>query len=345
MKKNILLILAALSFHVSFGQLPVKIKKLEKEKKFEVTIGGKIFTNFYFPGTETLKKQVLYPIYSPNGKIITRGWPIDPLPGERVDHPHHVGVWLNYEDANGHDFWNNSNAVDHSKRKYGTVVHEGDVNIKTYPKGGASLTTKAVWQDVDSKPMLKETTTYEFRGDGKTNIVDRITTLTAVVETVLFKDVKDGLFAIRVNRNLEHPAEKAEIFTDASGIATKVPVLDNTGVTGKYRNAEGVLGEKTWGLRSPWVTLEGQMNAQDVSVTILDHKKNINYPSYWHTRGYGLFSVNPLGENVFTNGQKSTNLTLKKGEKVTFRYRLMVSDAHFSKEQIDKVASDFNKKY
>jgi hypothetical protein len=36
--------------------------------------------------------------------MITRGYPFIKKAGERVDHPHHVGMWLNYESVNGFDF-------------------------------------------------------------------------------------------------------------------------------------------------------------------------------------------------------------------------------------------------
>ena len=328
----------------SIGQMPVKITKSETERKIAITIGGKLFTNYFYPTSDVLKKAVLYPVLSPAGQTITRGWPLDPKPGERVDHPHHVGVWLNYEDANGHDFWNNSNDIDPKKRKYGSIVPTGNISFTSGKKMG-TLKVSANWLDQDQAPMLKESTEYVFRGDGTSFTVDRVTTLEAVVDLVDFKDVKDGFFAIRVNRNLEHPSKTADVFTDAAGIATKVPVLDNTGVTGNYKNAEGIEGEKTWGLRSAWVSLEGNMENSPKSVTIFDHKKNLNYPSYWHTRGYGLFSVNPLGEAIFTKGEKTTNLKLKRGEKITFRYRLKVADMHYSKEELNKVAVEFNKKY
>ncbi len=343
MKKCIVFSLLFISLN-SIGQLPVKFIKSKTEPKISVNIGGKLFTNYFFPSSDVLKKAVLYPVLSPAGQTITRGWPMDPKPGERVDHPHHVGVWLNYEDANGHDFWNNSNDIDPKKRKYGTIVPTGNIKFVSGKKTG-TLNVSADWLDQDQAPMLKEKTEYVFTGDGTSFTVDRITTLEAVVDLVDFKDVKDGFFAIRVNRNLEHPSKTADVFTDASGIATKVPVLDNAGVTGNYKNAEGIEGEKTWGLRSAWVSLEGNMENSPKSVTIFDHPKNLNYPSYWHTRGYGLFSVNPLGEAIFTKGEKTTNLKLKRGEKITFRYRLRVADTHYSKEEINKIATDFNKKY
>jgi hypothetical protein len=67
------------------------------------------------------------------------------------------------------------------------------------------------------------------------------------------------------------------------------------------------------------------MGTDSISVAIIDHPKNVNYPTFWHARGYGLFAANPLGEKVFTNGKSEKNLQLKKGESVTFRHRVVVA--------------------
>ena len=216
----------------------------KKDKKIEVIIDGKPFTSYFYPGEDVLKKAVLYPVMTAKGTLITRGWPLDPRGSERVDHPHHVGVWLNYEDVNGNDYWNNSNAVDHAKRAYGTIKHTGITSMKGGKKG--ELTVTADWIDKDGKLTLKEVTTYTFSGKGDTRMVDRSTTLTAVNGEVSMPDIKDGMYAIRVARELELPSNKPEIFTDASGIATKVPVMNNTGITGNYRNSNGIEGEEVW---------------------------------------------------------------------------------------------------
>jgi hypothetical protein len=57
----------------------------------------------------------------------------------------------------------------------------------------------------------------------------------------------------------------------------------------------------------------GKMGADSVSIAIIDHPQNPNYPTFWHARGYGLFAANPLGEKIFTNGKSAKNLHLKKG--------------------------------
>jgi hypothetical protein len=165
--------------------------------------------------------------------------------------------------------------------------------------------------------------------------------LKAVSDVVTFRDVKDGMFAIRVARQLEIPSNKPDVFTDAHGVETKVPVMDNTGVSGNYISSEGVQGEAVWSTRAKWMNLTGKMDNHPINVAILDHPANVTYPSYWHARGYGLFAVNPLGLSVFSNGKTSLNYTLMKGETITFRYRTIISDRDMTKEELDKAQAKF----
>ena len=340
MKKLFTLYLGLVGFSTLAQNLPVAFKSTKMS--VDVTIGGKLFTSYFFPGQDVLKKAVLFPLISAKGTTITRGYPMTPRPGERVDHPHHVGMWLNYEDVNGFDYWNNSTNIIASlqNHKMGTIVHTSIV--KQDAKNG-TLVVSADWIDNDGKgqKVLQEKTTYVFSGTADSRTVDRITTLTAVADQVLFKDVKDGMFAIRVARQLEIPSNKPDVFTDAHGVETKVPVMDNTGVTGDYWSSEGVKGEAVWSTRAKWMNLHGEMDNHAISVTIFDHPGNVSYPSYWHARGYGLFAVNPLGAKVFSNGKDERNLTLKKGESVTFRYRTLISDRLNTKEELDKIQAEF----
>jgi hypothetical protein len=320
----------------------VDLVKNEKDKKVDVIIDGKPFTSYFYPGEDVLKKAVLYPVRTAKGTLVTRGWPLDPRVSERVDHPHHVGVWLNYEDVNGNDYWNNSDAVNHAKRAYGTIVHTGITSMKS-GKNKGELTVTADWVDKDRKLTLKEVTTYTFSGKGNTRVMDRSTTLTAVNGDVAMPDIKDGMFAIRVARELEMPSDKPEIFTDASGIATKVPVMNNSGITGNYRNSNGIEGDAVWAKRAVWCNLTGKIKDENISVAIIDHPKNPGYPAYWHARGYGLFAVNPLGQKAFSNGKEVLNFKLKNGESTTFRYRMVVASEHLSDGSLNTMAADFGK--
>ena len=129
------------------------------------------------------------------------------------------------------------------------------------------------------------------------------------------------------------------IFTDAGGHSTTVPKLDNDGVTGHYRSSEGLEGDSVWGTRGRWTMLSGVVQGEPVTLAILDHPKNVGFPTYWHARGYGLFAANPLGQKVFSEGRQTMNFTLEPGASATFRYRILIVDA---KAPADRIEREFN---
>jgi hypothetical protein len=317
----------------------VEVKVNEAAKRVDVTIDGKPFTSYIWPASE--KKPVLYPIRSAAGALVTRGFPLEPRPGERVDHPHHLGLWLNHGDVNGLDFWNNSDAIKPDRApKMGTIFHRKVVDAKSGADQG-ELTVETAWMTPDDKQLLKETTRFVFRGGANSRSIERITTLTALDQQVVFKDSKEGFLGMRMTRALEQPADKPEVFTDASGKATPVPVLDNTGVTGKYLSSEGKEGDAVWSTRAKWTLLGGEIDGKPVTVAILDHPSNVGYPTHWHARGYGLFAANPLGDSQFTK-TKPFDYTLPAGKSVTFKYRVLVLDGKATPEQIERESRVFS---
>jgi hypothetical protein len=303
----------------------------EAERKVEVFIDGELFTSYMYP--EEMEKPFLYPVFTASGTVITRGFPIEPREGERVDHPHHVGVWFNYGDVNGFDFWNNSFAIpEEDKIHYGKIVHREVLEATSKEDIGIIEVTMdwMVQHDalLPAVALLKEETRYEFSGEEHTRTIDRITTLTAVSEDVVFKDNKEGLFAIRVDRAFEYPANEPQVFTDAEGNPSEVKVLDNEGVNGHYRNSHGTEDLDVWGKRADWVGLSATKGEEEITIAIFDHPENPGYPACWHARGYGLFAVNNLGLKVFSEGKEELNLSLKKGESATFRHRLYITSGY-----------------
>jgi len=335
----VILLCAAVVMSASIGASNhVQLTVDESGKRVDVAIDGKPFTAYIWP--DAVKKPVLYPIRDAHGTLVTRGWPMDPRPGERVDHPHHVGLWLNYENVNGIDFWNNSDAIKASDApKMGTIVHRRIVSSTSGERG--ELVTEADWMLHDGTTLLHERTEYGFAGDAASRTIDRTTTLTALDRRVSFEDAKDGMLGMRVARQLELPATKAEVFTDISGRKTEVPKLDNTGITGNYLTSEGKQGNDAWGTRGRWCVLTGKIGSDTISIAILDNPANPGYPTYWHARDYGLFAANPLGQKVFSNGKETLGFALEPKQSVTFRYRILIVDGGLTPEQADRAQMTF----
>jgi hypothetical protein len=104
----------------------------------------------------------------------------------------------------------------------------------------------------------------------------------------------------------------------------KVPVINNEGVTGNYLSSEGVEGAGVWSTRARWMMLYGVSGPDTISLVFMDHPSNLNYPTFWHARDYGLFSANPFGQKDFTQGKEELDFKMKKGESVTFKHRLFI---------------------
>jgi hypothetical protein len=319
--------------------LRVEVVTHEDQRRVDITVDGKPFTSYIYP--TTVKKPTLYPLRSAAGAVVTRGWPLEPRPGERVDHPHQVGMWFTHENVNGLDFWNNSDAIPKARASsMGTILHRA-VRRAEGGRGEGVLEVTAEWVDARGAALLREDTRFVFRASVDMRGIDRITTLTALDRAVTFTDAKDGLFGLRVARTLEQPSTTAEVYTDASGHATSVPKLDNAGVTGHYWSSEGLEGDAVWGTRGRWCMLAGVIEGAPVAIAILDHPTNVGFPTYWHARGYGLFAANPLGGKVFSHGKEQVNLGLEPGAARTFRYRVLILSGPTTPEQIEQYYQDF----
>lgn len=303
----------------------VKIEKLKGQNKIDISIGGKPFTSFLYP--DSLEKPVLYPVHAANGTIVTRGFPLNPKPGDPTDHPHHIGIWFNYESVNGLDFWNNSYAIAKAKKHlYGWIKTDKITEMENGTVG--KLAYHANWTNQQNDVILEETTHFEFSGNEHERIIDRITVLKAI-QDVTFADVKDGLLGLRLAHALQIPSTVDEKFKDNKGNITIVKAGADHIPNGNYITSAGKTGNDAWGTRGVWCKVYGKMGKDSVSISIIDHPGNTNYPTFWHARGYGLFAANPLGEKVFTNGKSAKNLHLKVGDSATFKYRIVVaSGAH-----------------
>jgi hypothetical protein len=153
--------------------------------------------------------------------------------------------------------------------------------------------------------LLEETTTYTFAGKPQYRSIVRKSVLTAVNRDIRFTENKEGFFAIRMDQKFEDSA------------------------TGVYTNMAGDKGGDVWGKKSPWVALSGTKEGEEISVVIIDHPQNINYPGWWHARGYGLFAINSLGGRAFDEKSEPVNFILKKGESLTLIYKVLIKNGSF----------------
>ena len=263
-------------------------------EEISVSVDAKPFTIFHYGVAHN--KPYLAPVRSASGKIVTRGFPMETIAGESRDHLHHTGLWFSYDDVNGVKFWENDPS--YTKPNIGKIVVTRAV-WKDGDKSG-TLTATMEWRDPKGAVLLTENRDMIFYNDPKLRIIDFHIVLTAAQE-VTIGDTKEGAFAIRL----------ADNFTEKKG-AKIVDANDRIGM------------KNVWGKRSNWVDYTAEVDGERLGVAIFDNPQNPHAPTYWHARDYGLFSLNPFGQNSFDENMAENKTKLATGQKLTFRWRVVI---------------------
>ncbi|MBS0001125.1 MAG: PmoA family protein, partial [Cyclobacteriaceae bacterium] len=102
-----------------------------------------------------------------------------------------------------------------------------------------------------------------------------------------------------------------------------------------------------WGKRAAWVRLAGSSEGKPIEIMIMNHPSSVNFPTYWHARGYGLFAANPLGQSVFEAGRgmenpKPFNFVIKTGEPALFKFRLIIHEGGLNADQIEAAFNEYS---
>lgn len=292
------------------AQVDFKVGK----KEIAIEIDGEPFTTFYIAG-ESLHRPYLYPLRSVAGTIVTRSFPAGQIPGESTDHPHQAGIFYGHGDVNGYNYWSIQNVPNPPSRgntSRGRIILKELVSVRDGDETG-SVEVALDWLTPAGQPLLTEKRTMTFYSHPEFRIIDFDFDFQAI-EKVVFADTKEGTFAIRVASALEEQQPRR------NPDGPKLPR------TGKLVNAQGHEGEeRVWGKRSQWVNYSGLVDGRRVGVVMMDHPENPRHPTYWHSRAYGLHSINPFGVSNFLDDKtQDGSLTLEPGRHVRFRYRLVV---------------------
>ena len=286
--------------------------RIEDNGKLEVFIDDELFTAYYH--SSDYKKPFLWPLLSEGGATVTRDWPLGEIDKSK-DHPHQKSFWSAYGDVNGVDCW--AEGDNSGYQVSGEVTHgSGDAYGWIHAKNS--------WVDKDKKPILSEEREYRFYpAPSSARLFDVSVTFTATQGDVLFKDTKEGgIVALRMRDSLN----------EQNG--------------GTMTLAGGRVGEAAcWGKPSPWCDYSGTIEGVGVrGVTVFDNPSNLRYPTCWHVRAYGLLGANCFGLSYFTEkdaNRLNGDYTLKNGETLTFKYRILVHSGNASDAKVEDRFADY----
>jgi hypothetical protein len=288
-----------------------------------VKLDGQLFTQYL---TQSGKKPILWPIIGPTGKPMTRPWPMDTAAVDAAkaakggklektdvvsdDHPWHRSLWFSYQSVNGANLWE-------ERDNTGSTKHDEFVSYSGGPQ--AKIAARNDWLNKDGKKLLEDDRTITCSTDADNRIIDFDITLKATEGDVVFGDEKDGVFGMRVPDTMRVLAKQGGSFVNSDGKADEANI---------------------WGKPASWVDYHGPVDGETLGIAILNHPSSFLYPTYWHTRDYGLFAANPFARHAFDPSVPKASYTLKAGDTMTFRFRVIL---HKGDEKEGRIAEAWEK--
>ncbi|MCL2773901.1 MAG: PmoA family protein [Oscillospiraceae bacterium] len=261
----------------------------------DIIFDGECIASYYCK--TDIPKPYLGPFKAANGDNITR------FNYAGKEHPHHRSLWFSHGEINGSDTWN-------EPENHGYILNNSIKNIY----GGLAykaFTAVNTWTHHNKTPIADdETQIIVYTPACFTKIIDVSLTLKANYGDVILGQTKEaGPIAVRMAENL---------------------TVDNGGT---IVNSYGAVNEKEiWMKRACFNDYYGKVSDGKIyGIAIFDNPSNDGYPSYWHTRDYGLMAVN----NFYIGGER----TIKNGESATYKYRIVV---HENDTETAKINTLFN---
>jgi hypothetical protein len=265
----------------------------------EITVGNTLFTRYTTQSGPN--KPYFYPILTPDGSPLTRRWPLEQVPGESHDHPHHRGLWFTHGSVNGFDFWSEEKGA-------AKTINTGFSGLESGPVFGV-FHASTEWRAPDGKLVATDTRAVRvYRLPDDSRMMDFEIVLKPVGSPLVFGDTKEGMFGLRVADTLAVRADRSAQIKGQGHIETSAGNKDSA----------------AWGKSAEWVDYWGPINGQTYGVAIFDDPHNIRHPETWHARDYGLFAVNPFGLHDFGLGPKGAgDFTVAVNGTLVFHYRLL----------------------
>jgi len=188
------------------------------------------------------------------------------------------------------DTWNENPHYGYIKTQKIAQTVSGDVYC--------AFTAENTWTDENGNPLCDDVTTVAMYQpeDGITCLDVDLTLIAAYGKVTLGATKEAGPIAVRMDETLR---------ADKTGVLT---------------NAWGAVGEgEIWMKRSDWNDYYGTTEGgHTAGVAVFDNEANAKYPTYWHSRNYGLFAPN----RYYLGGEE----IIEAGERLNFKYRIVIHE-------------------
>jgi hypothetical protein len=221
-----------------------------------------------------------------------------------ANYPHHSSLFFGCDRVNGGNYWQEG-------VERGQIV---SLRVNILETGGekAVIENECIWKREQADAPIKDKRRITISAPSADKFqIDFDITMEMLMDVTIEK-TNHSLFSARIDPDLA--------------------VING----GTMIDSEGNSGEKgTFGKLADWIDCYGTRMNKSEGIAILQHPSNYWYPSPWFTRDYGFFSPTPM---FWPPNNK--NITLKKGESVKLRFRVIV---HSGDHKEAKIADEFEK--
>jgi len=257
-------------------------------------------------------KPYFHPLSTSDGTLLTALRPLD--------HPWHRGIWHSWKYINGINYWEED-------RKTG--ISEGTTEIKTVSY------TKTKQFGAEFKLSIG------FRLSGEADILqeDRIIKVSPLDENGnYYIDWQSTSIAMADEVVLDRTPilgeDKGKAFGGYAGFSARLNTQLSNVVAINDKSEQNDLHGST----SKWINFQMKsVLGKPASLVILDHPENMNHPSKWY------ITINPEVPFYYFSPAVlfSNKFVLKKGEKFTLKYRLLVNNKDLSQHHIQQVYDEY----
>lgn len=221
-----------------------------------------------------------------------------------ANYPHHSSLFFGCDRVNGGNYWQEGLERGQIISLRADIIETGNEKVV--------IENECIWRRPGADAPIKDKRIITISTPSKEKFqIDFDVTMEMLIDVAIEK-TNHSLFSGRIDPDLA--------------------VING----GTMVNAEGETGEKaTFGKRSPWIDCHGKRQGKIEGMAIMQHPSNDWYPAPWFTRDYGFFSPTPM---YWPENDKTT--TLKKGEVIKLRYRVLVHSGNHIEAEI---AGEFEK--
>jgi len=221
-----------------------------------------------------------------------------------ANYPHHSSLFFGCDKVNGGNYWQEGLERGQIVSIRADVIESGNDKV--------IIENECSWRRPNANAPIKDTRKITITAPSKELYqIDFDVTLEMLMDVIIEK-TNHSLFSGRMDVDLA--------------------VING----GTMLNSNGEKGEKeTFGKKAAWIDFYGKRGDKQEGMAILQHPSNEWYPAPWFTRDYGFFSPTPM---YWPQNDKET--TLKKGQTIKLKYRVLV---HSGDTSSAKIAEQFEK--